>query len=60
VVHFQPQPEGLGLFFRPTVLKMIYVEQLHRIIFALLNKKIAASSGGSERPTDPRFKKIQK
>jgi hypothetical protein len=47
-VHFQPQPEGLGLFFRPTSLKMIYV-QLHQIINALLNKKIAASSGGFER-----------
>jgi|TARA_R100000935_G_scaffold5682_1_gene12959 hypothetical protein len=48
-MHFQPQREGLGLFFRPTSLKMIYVEQLHQIISALLNKKIAASSGGSER-----------
>jgi len=49
VVDFQPQPEGLGLFFRPTVLEMTYVEQLHRIISALLDEKIASSSGGSER-----------
>jgi hypothetical protein len=49
VVHFQPQPKGLGLFFRPTALEMIYVEQLHRIISALLDKKTASSSGGYER-----------
>jgi hypothetical protein len=49
VVHFQPQPAGLGLFFHPTALEMIYVELLHRIISALLDKKIASSSGGSER-----------
>tara|TARA_R100001079_G_scaffold65472_1_gene33952 strand:- start:141 stop:305 length:165 start_codon:yes stop_codon:yes gene_type:complete len=54
VVDFQPQPEGLGLFFRPTALEMTYVEQLHRIISALLDEKIASSSGGSERSTDPR------
>ncbi|AUZ84306.1 hypothetical protein CDW43_06805 [Methylophaga nitratireducenticrescens] len=35
VALFQSQPEGLGLFFRPTSLKMIYVEQLHQIINAL-------------------------
>ena len=58
MVHFQPQPEGLELFFRPTALKMIYVEQLHRIIFALLDKKIATSSGGFERPTDPPFRQV--
>jgi len=49
VVHFQPQPAGLGLFFRPTTLEMNYVEQLHRIISALLDGKIVASSGGYER-----------
>uniref|UniRef100_I1XES7 Uncharacterized protein n=1 Tax=Methylophaga nitratireducenticrescens TaxID=754476 RepID=I1XES7_METNJ len=38
-MHFQPQPIGLGLFFRPTALEMIYVERLHRIISALLVKK---------------------
>jgi len=54
VVHFQPQPIGLGLFFRPTTLKLIYVEQLHRIIFALLDKKIAASSAGDEKSTAPK------
>jgi len=48
VALFQSQPAGLGLFFRPTSLKMIYV-QLHQIINALLNKKIAASSGDFER-----------
>lgn len=26
MVHFQPQPEGLGLFSRPTALKMTYAE----------------------------------
>ena len=54
VVHFQPQPEGLGLFFHPTALKLIYVEQLHRINFALLDKKIATSSGGDEKSTAPK------
>jgi hypothetical protein len=53
VVYFQPQPVGLGLFFRPTALEMIYVERLHRIISALLDKKIASSSGGYERAIDP-------
>lgn len=53
MVYFQPQPVGLGLFFRPTALEMIYVERLHRIISALLDKKIASSSGGYERLTDP-------
>ena len=55
MVHFQPQPEGLGLFFRPTALEMIYVEQLHRIISALLDKKTASSSGGSEKSIDPEY-----
>jgi len=49
VVPFQPQPTGLGLFFRPTALEMIYVEQLHRIISALLYEKIVSSSDGYER-----------
>ncbi|MDX1749421.1 MAG: hypothetical protein R3271_03770 [Methylophaga sp.] len=49
MVDFQPQPEGLGQFFRPTALEMNYVEQLHRIISALLDGKIVASSGGYER-----------
>jgi len=40
VVHFQPQPAGLGLFFRPTV----------------LDEKIASSSGGDERSTSPSTK----
>jgi len=53
VVHFQPQPAGLVLFFRPTALEMTYVEQLHRIISALLDEKIASSSGGYERSTSP-------
>jgi hypothetical protein len=48
-VYFQPQPIGLGLFFRLTALEMIYVEQLHRIISALYDEKIVSSSGGYER-----------
>ncbi|MAK67321.1 hypothetical protein, partial [Methylophaga sp.] len=57
--HFQPQPAGLGLFFRPTALEMNYVEQLHRIISALLDGKIASSSGGSERSTSPSMRFIK-
>ena len=53
MVDFQPPPEGLGLFFRPTALGMTYVEWLRRIITAMLDKKIASSSGGYERLTDP-------
>jgi hypothetical protein len=34
-VHFQTQPEGLGLFFHHTALEKTYVEQLHLIISAL-------------------------
>jgi len=49
VVHFQPQPAGLGLFFRPMALEMTYVAQLNRIISALLDEKISSSSGGDER-----------
>ncbi|MDO8825736.1 hypothetical protein [Methylophaga sp.] len=54
MVHFQPHPEGLGLFFRPTALEMIYVEQQHYIISALLNEKIASSSDVYERKTGPK------
>jgi hypothetical protein len=52
-VYFQPQPLGLGLFFRPTALEMTYVEQLHRIISALYDEKIASSSGGDIKINRP-------
>ncbi|MAK67728.1 MAG: hypothetical protein CMH21_14675 [Methylophaga sp.] len=58
-MHFQPHPAGLGLFFRPTALEMNYEEQLHRIISALLDGKIASSSGGYERATSPSIKSIK-
>ena len=59
MVDFQPQPGGLELFFRPMVLEMTYVEQLHRIVSALWDEKIASSGGGSERSTDPNPRKLK-
>ena len=46
---FSASTQRAGTIFRPTALEMTYVEQLHRIISALLDKKIASSSGGYER-----------
>ncbi|ASF49104.1 hypothetical protein Q7A_03470 [Methylophaga nitratireducenticrescens] len=34
----QPQPKGLGLFFCPRAMEMTYIEQLNRIISALLDE----------------------
>jgi len=77
VALFQSQPEGLGLFLRPTALYEIhpcisplrgqqscsnefqthlsitYVGSLHGVLSALSDTKIAASSGGYERSTNP-------
>ncbi|HSG93197.1 MAG TPA: hypothetical protein VK999_05735 [Methylotenera sp.] len=39
MVIFQPQPEGLGLFLRPTALSIAYVEQLHCAVFRLAGHK---------------------
>lgn len=54
VALFQAQPEGLGLFFRPTALSVAYVESLHHALSALLDEKIASSRGENEMSTDPR------
>jgi len=49
VAFFQPQPEGLGLFLRPAALSIAYVEYLNCVLSALLDTKIATSSGGDQR-----------
>ena len=60
MVHFQPQPEGLGLFFRPTALEMTYVEHYIASFPPCRTKKIASSSGDYERSTDPRSQAVAK
>jgi len=52
----QAQPEGLGPFFRPPVLSVIYIEQLCRTPSALLDEKMNSSSGEDETATDPRVR----
>ncbi|MCB1866210.1 MAG: hypothetical protein KDG50_12360 [Chromatiales bacterium] len=42
MTHFGAQPEGTGPFFRPTLLLLAYVRQVHRAHSALLAKKTAA------------------
>tara|TARA_R110000851_G_scaffold92858_1_gene202595 strand:+ start:1000 stop:1149 length:150 start_codon:yes stop_codon:yes gene_type:complete len=49
VALFQSQPEGLGLFLRPSALSITYVGWLHGVLSALPETKIVASSGGYER-----------
>ncbi|MGM0563336.1 MAG: hypothetical protein ACQES2_03305 [Pseudomonadota bacterium] len=41
VALFQPQPQGLVLFFRPAALTSAYVVSLHGTSVALLDEKTA-------------------
>ncbi|MDE1460469.1 hypothetical protein [Spartinivicinus poritis] len=53
VALLQPQPFGPRLFFRPAVLQVVYVEWLHGIPCALLDKKIVSGSGDSNSVNRP-------